>query len=143
MKTQGKLYARWIFLSILRVVVTVLPLAITFLVRRDEYFTAPGQSLKLTIGGVLCLVLLVLAALGKLRALRRIVAVFGLLALSWLFSAILKDLTFLLFMWLIGEVCDLIVAPFALYARSQILVTQTAMATAQAVRAGVQTGGRV
>ena len=143
MKATGKLYLRWILLSLLRVVVTVAPLGITFLVKREAYFTAPGQSLKLTIGGALCLVLLVMAALGKLKILRRIVAVFGALALSWLFSAILNDLTFLLFMWLIGEVCDLIVAPFALYAKQQIAVTHTAMVTAQVVHATAKTGGRV
>lgn len=142
MKTQGKLYARWIFLSILRVLVTVLPLAITFLVRRDAYFTAPGQSIKLTIGGALCMVLLFLATIGKLKMPRRVVAVSCALALSWLFGAIIKDLTFLLAMWLVGEVADLVVAPFALRAKEDITIGRAARVTAGVVREEFA-GGRV
>ena len=142
MKKRNNLYLRWILLSMLRVVVTVAPLAITFIVRRDAYFTAPGQSIKLTIGGALCMVLLFLATIGKLKMPRRVVAVSCALALSWLFGAIIKDLTFLLAMWLVGEVADLVVAPFALRAKEDITIGRAARVTAGVVREEFA-GGRV
>lgn len=134
MKGRIKPYLLWGMLSALRVLVTVAPLGVVFIVKRGEYFTAPGQTMKLSIGGALCMVLLFLAAIGKLKMPRRVVAVFMALSLSWLFGAIVKDLTFLLSMWLIGEVADLMVAPFARRARENITIGRVASATARAVR---------
>lgn len=140
---KHKAYMRLFGFSLLRVAVTVLPLAITLLVNRARYFTAPGQSVKLSIGGVICVVLLFLAAIGKLQTPRRVVAVFMALALSWLFSAIIHDLTLLLFMWLVGEVADLVVAPFARRAREDITINRAAKATAKAVHEELKGSGRV
>ena len=143
MQKTRKLYFKWILLSVLRVLVTVAPLGICLLVNREEYFTAPGQSVKLTIGGLMCVVLLFLAVLGKLKMPRRAVAVFMALSLSWLFSAILDDLILLLFLWLMGEIADLMVAPFALRAGENIRLGRAARVTAQAVAEQMKGGGRV
>lgn len=140
---KNKAYIRLFCFSLLRVVVTVLPLALTLFFNRGRYFTAPGQSVKLSIGGLICVILLFLAVIGKLQAPRRAVAVFMATVLSWLFAAIIHDLTLLLFMWLVGEVADLVVAPFARRAREDITINRAAKATARAVREELGGSGRV
>lgn len=143
MKEKSKLYRRLVLLSLLRVLVTVAPLGIVLIVNRGQYFTAPGQNVKLTIGGTLCFVMLLLAAMGKLKMPRRVTGVAIALLLSWLFAAIIKDLTLLLTMWLVGEVLDMIVAPFARRAAEDITIGRAASVTATAVSEAIGGSGRV
>lgn len=143
MKEKSKLYRRLVLLSLLRVLVTVAPLGIVLIVNRGQYFTAPGQNVKLTIGGMLCLAMLLLAAMGKLKMPRRVTGVAIALLLSWLFAAIIKDLTLLLTMWLVGEVLDMIVAPFARRAAEDITIGRAASVTATAVSEAIGGSGRV
>lgn len=143
MLKESKLALRWLLFCLLRVVVTVAPLTVVFIVKREQYFTAPGQGAKLTLGGLLCLALLFFAATGKFKMPRRVVGVAVALLLSWLFQAILTDLTVLLLAWLIGEVLDLFVAPLTQYAKEEIGIGRAARAQAEALGEALKESGRV
>lgn len=140
---ESKLYVRWMLLSILRVVVTVAPLCIAFIVKREEYFSTVAQTVKLSIGGVICVVLLFVATVGKVPMPSRLVLAFTSLAISWLLGAVIKDLTLLLFMWVIGEVLDLIVAPWANRAQEMLSAIRTGTVVASVVSEEIKKGGRV
>ena len=144
MTGKSKRYLRYALLCVASVLATVAPLATVLILNRERYFTEPGQSVKLTVGGVICVILLLLAVLGKLKMPRRVVAVATALLLSWLFGVILEDITLLLAMWLLGEVIDLFIfAPLVRRAREGITIDRAATATAQAVSEALKGSGRV
>lgn len=83
------------------------PLVICFVIKREEYIKAPGDGLKLGIGGVLLGIIIALMILGRMKMQRRIVSLGISFIMAYLLQAVLADLVLLLGLALLGEALDL------------------------------------
>ena len=82
------------------------PLFTYLLVNRDRYFCTKYDAIKLFSGGLIIMVILLLKTLKKLK-IPTGVSFFGLVCmLSYLLSPVIKDLTVLSFLALVGEIGD-------------------------------------
>lgn len=126
-------------LSLGSLVATVAPLAVTVILKRAEYFTAPAQSVKLALGASLALFFIALKALGRIKIPRGVVGFGIVFLLSYLLESILKDLTLLSGMALLGECLDLLLFRSAIKrTKENIAVSKTASATTDATVTGVE-----
>ena len=53
---------------------SIIPLGLVVWMHRDEYIATVGQAVKLSIGGIIVAILLVLKIIGKLKMPRRVTA---------------------------------------------------------------------
>ena len=83
------------------------PLVICFILKRDEYIKAPGDALKLGVGGVILGIIIALMILGRMKMQRRIIALGVSFIMAYLLQAVLDDLVLLLGLALLGEALDL------------------------------------
>ena len=105
-----KLKRKIILMEILSFVLTILPLIITVVCRLDVYVKTPGDAVKLSVGGIIVLVLLFFKAIGKLKMpAKRVVLYLFFLCLCYFLQAILNDAMLLLAMATLGEVLDIII----------------------------------
>lgn len=104
MKKRSKLY----ILYIASFLATVAPLVIYIIVNKDKYVRTVEDSIKLSIGFIICALLLLLKVIGKLKLPSRIMTYSTVLLLSYLLDAVLEDLIVLSFLALVGELIDLI-----------------------------------
>jgi hypothetical protein len=96
-------------LSILSFFAAIAPIIITVAVNWGDYIKQPSDAMKLSIGGIIVLVLLFMKTIGKLKMpAKRVVGYMFALILCYLLSEILKDIVFLLAMATLGEVVDLV-----------------------------------
>lgn len=115
-----------------------------------EYVKTAADAVKLTVGGLMMAVVLVVTALGKLGVPRRIVVEVVLLLLAYFLQPVLSDLVMILTVTIAGEAMDIICFKRAIRATSEaIMIEKTsggaADKTAQRVEEIVKTyfGGRV
>jgi hypothetical protein len=85
---------------------SIIPLGLVVWMHRDEYIATVGQAVKLSIGGIIVAILLLLKIIGKLKMPRRVTAFAMIFILSWLLAVVLQDLMLLSGAALIGEVVD-------------------------------------
>lgn len=126
-----KLKKRIILMQMLSFLVSILPLLITVVLRWDNYIQKPSDAVKLSIGGIVIIVLIFLKAIGKLRMPQKRVIIYSfMLVMCYLLSTILNDITFLIFMATIGEVLDLVICqPILNKAKEQLVLEKNADAT--------------
>jgi hypothetical protein len=132
-------------LCVLSYIVSILPLVITFAFNLDKYTKSAEATVKLTIGGLIVLVLLLIRTLGKTIP-GGIGGALIAFILAFLLEAIIADLVLLLGMFLLGECLDIIFIRRRIATlREDILVDKTAKATADQVEAVFKkyNGGRV
>lgn len=139
MKARSKLlwhYALWAAASF---VVLVAPLVTVLIVKRGVYFAMVTDVWKISIGGGICAILLLLLILGKLKAPGGVVTLAVVCLISWLLDAILDDLFLLSLCALLGKVVDWIVfAPRLRRLRRLLDMNEQATVTAMAVAAAVK-----
>ena len=104
--TRGKLLFRYVLCCIASFAVLVAPLTSVLIAKRAIYFTTIADVWKISIGGMICAMLLMLLILGKLRVPGGIIALSVVCLLAWLLDAILDDLLLLSFCALLGKVVD-------------------------------------
>ena len=141
-KQKIKLYA----LYALSFLISAAPLVITFAINFDKYTETVAESVKLTLGGIITLVLLFLKAIGKLGTPKGIVGPLVAFMLSVMLEAILHDLALLLGMYLLGEAIDMICLRWYIKKmREDMKIEKTAKATATQVEDAIKkyVGGRV
>lgn len=133
-KKKTNLKIKLFVLYISSFIVSVAPLLICFVLNRSKYVKAPGDTVKLCIGGLLVLVFIFLKVVGKLKMPRRIV-LFGIVFLmTYLLQAILHDLLLLSGMALIGEILDYMFFQRAIrITKENIVIGKTAETTAAQV----------
>ena len=85
---------------------SIIPLGLVVWIHRDEYIATVGQAVKLSIGGIIVAILLLLKIIGKLKMPRRVTVFAMIFILSWLLAVVLQDLMLLSGAALIGEVVD-------------------------------------
>ena len=123
------------FLCATSYVVSILPLVIAFLLNIDRYTESVEATVKLTVGGIIVLVLLLVRTLGNTMP-SGIGATLAAFICAYLLQAILTDLVLLLGMFLFGELLDVIFFKRKITTlREDILVEKTATATAEQVEA--------
>ena len=104
--TIRRLKWRRFWLVVCSFLASIIPLGLVVWMHRDEYIATVGQAVKLSIGGIIVAILLLLKIIGKLKMPRRVTAFAMIFILSWLLAAVLQDLMLLSGAALFGEVVD-------------------------------------
>lgn len=133
-KKKPNLKVRLVFLYIGSFIISIAPLLAILGIRWNKYTATPADTVKLCAGGVICLVLVFLKVIGKLKIPRRIV-LFGIVfVMTYLLQSILNDLLLLSGMALAGELLDFVCFQRAIrITKENILIGKTADATTQKV----------
>ena len=127
---------RWVLWSLAGFLSLTVPLTTVLIVNRARYFTTSAEVLKISVGGMICLVLIALLVFGKLRVPGGLVSLAIVYGLSVLLESILRDLTLLSGIALCSKAVDSIFfAPRARAAKERITIEKTADATAGKVTA--------
>ena len=129
-----KLKRNLVFLYIGSFLVSIAPLLAVLITRWNVYTKTPGDTVKLCIGGVICLFFIFLKVIGKLKMPSRIVLFGVVFALVYLLKAILDDLLLLSGMALAGELLDMLFFQMAIRrTKERILIDETSTATSEKV----------
>ena len=129
-----KLKRNLVFLYIGSFLVSIAPLLAVLITRWNVYTKTPGDTVKLCIGGVICLFFIFLKVIGKLKMPSRIVLFGVVFALVYLLKAILDDLLLLSGMALAGELLDMLFFQMAIRrTKERILIEKTSTATSEKV----------
>lgn len=136
MKKENKpnLKARLILLYIFSFLVSIAPVTVCLILNWGDYVKTPGDTIRLSLGGIALACILFLKVIGKLKMPRRIVAFGIVFVMAYLLQSVLQDLLLLSGMALLGEFVD-----FAIFQRAikktkeNILVGKTADKTAEQV----------
>lgn len=118
---------------------STLPLLICFITNWDKYTKTPSDTVKLCIGGVMCLLFIFMKVVGKLKMPRRIVLFGAVFLLTYLMKSVLDDLPIISGMALLGEAIDyfLFQRPIRLM-KEGIVIDKTAEATTAQVEAVIK-----
>lgn len=129
-----KLKRNLVFLYIGSFLVSIAPLLAVLIARWNVYTKTPGDTVKLCIGGVICLFFIFLKVIGKLKMPSRIVLFGVVFALVYLLKVILDDLLLLSGMALVGELLDMFFFQMAIRrTKERILIDKTSTATSEKV----------
>ena len=129
-----KLKRNLVFLYIGSFLVSIAPLLAVLIARWNVYTKTPGDTVKLCIGGVICLFFIFLKVIGKLKMPSRIVLFGVVFTLVYLLKAILDDLLLLSGMALAGELLDMLFFQMAIRrTKERILIEKTSTATSEKV----------
>lgn len=127
---KPNLKLRLVFLYIGSFIVSIAPLVFCFAWNWDDYTKTPGDTVKLSLGGIILFTLVFMKVIGKLKMPRRIVSFGIVFVMAYLLQAVLKDLLLLSGMALLGEFIDYVFFQKAIKrAKENILVGKTADVT--------------
>ena len=130
-----------VLLHILSVILSICPVTIFFFCNLDKYTKSQAETVKLTAGGILLLVIVILKVLGKLKIPSGIV-LYGIgFILVYLLSAIIKDLIVFMFLALVGEILSTICNAVIKSSKKKLEREKTASITAEEIKKVI--GGRV
>ena len=133
-KTKRQLKRKLLLLYIVSLLVTLGPLVAVLAINWRGYTETAAETVKLTMGGMLIAVFMLLKVLGKLKIPRRVVCYAFVFALAYLLEAVLADLMILSGAALLGEVIDYIFLQRAIKGTKEaVLAAGTADATADRV----------
>ena len=134
MLTMKKMKCKLFFLYIGSFLVSIAPLVTVLWVRWGVYTKKPEDTVKLCIGGLICLLFIFLKVVGKLKMPSRIVLFGVVFALVYLLKAILDDLLLLSGMAFAGEFLDMLFFQRAIrLTKESILIDKTSTATAEKI----------
>ena len=131
---KPNLKARLVWLYIGSFIVSIAPLVVCLALNWKDYTKTPGDTVKLTLGGIIVAVLLFMKVIGKLKMPRRVVAFGIVFVMAYLLQSILNDLLLLSGRALLGEFVDFAIFQRAIKkTRENILVGKTADRTTEQV----------
>jgi hypothetical protein len=134
MKTKRQLKRRLHLLYVVSFIVTLAQLIAVLAINWQSYTETAAEAVKLTVGGVLVAIFMLLKVLGKLKIPRRVVCYAFVFALAYLLEAVLADLMILSGAAMLGEVVDYIFLQRAIKGTKEaVLAAGTADATAERV----------
>lgn len=134
MKTVTKFKIRLVFLYIGSFIATAFPLAVTVFLKRGEYMTTVGETVKLSAGIIIGGIFLLLKVVGKLRMPKRLVLYVIIVLMAYLLAPLLDDLILLGSMAIIGELCDILLFGTAIKkTKEKIVMEENATLTADKV----------
>ena len=144
MEDKKRLKRRYITLYLCSYLALVGPLLTVLGINHARYFTTVADTVKIGIGGVICLVLVALLIGGKLRVPGSLVVIFFVFIMSWLLGNLLEDMMLLSGCALAGKAVDWIFfAPHLRRLGERIHMIEQADITASAVSAASGRNGRV
>ena len=121
-------------LCILSLLTSVAPLVIYVVINRDRYVSTVTETVKLSVGCMICVVLLLLKLLGKLKMPSSTMAFSVIFLLSYFLKSVTDDLLVLSFLALVGDIADKILFYIPIKRiRENITINKTADATAEKV----------
>ena len=139
MKQRAKLWRGFILWGIASFLSLVGPLATVLIINRDRYFTTVHDAVRLTIGGALCVIFLLVLIFGKMKAPSSIFVFAFVYLLACLLEPIFKDLKLLSGVALCGKVVDWIFfTPRLRHCREQLRMHEQADVTAKAMVAALK-----
>ena len=95
-----------VLLFICSFVCSVAPITVYFAVNSEKYIKSPEDTFKLCLGGLICLGLIMLKVIGKLKLPSSTVAFGFLFLLSYLLKSITDDILIFSFLALVGDLAD-------------------------------------
>ena len=95
-----------LFMYICSFICSVAPITVYFAVNSEKYIKSPEDTFKLCLGGLICLCLIMLKVLGKLKLPSSTVAFGFLFLLSYLLKSITDDILIFSFLALVGDLAD-------------------------------------
>ena len=95
-----------VLLFICSFICSIAPITVYFAVNSEKYIKSPEDTFKLCFGGLICLCLLMLKVIGKLKLPSSTVAFGILFLLSYLLKSITDDILIFSFLALIGDLAD-------------------------------------
>ena len=95
-----------VLLFICSFICSVAPIIVYFAVNSEKYIKTPEDTFKLCFGGLICLGLIMLKVIGKLKLPSSTVAFGFLFLLSYLLKSITDDLLIFSFLALAGDLAD-------------------------------------
>lgn len=135
-----------IWLRIAGYLASITPILVVIGFNWDDYFSTTVGAVKLSIGGIICLSLLFLKSINKLKMPeKRVVFYLIVFGLAYLLESVLYDLVLLTGAALLGEIIDMPITAKADSMQKQLDVNMTAKATAEQIKAVSEdeTSGRV
>lgn len=99
-------------LYLLSFVLSIGPIAIFVVFNIDSYVSTTYEAIKLSLGGIMVAIIMILKVLGKLKIPSRVVVFSFVLVLSYLLNSLIMDLCILSFLALVGEFFDLVLGIF-------------------------------
>ncbi len=126
-------------LYLAELVMLVGPLFAVLIANRERYFTTVAETVKIGIGGGICLVFVALLIFGKLKVPGSMFLFAFIFTLSWLLGPLLKDLTLLSGVAMASKAVDLVlITPRVRVIRERITIGKTADATTKQVEEVLQ-----
>ena len=95
-----------VLLFICSFICSVAPITVYFAVNSEKYIKSPEDTFKLCLGGLICLGLIMLKVIGKLKLPSSTVAFGFLFLLSYLLKSITDDILIFSFLALVGDLAD-------------------------------------
>ncbi len=130
---------RHFLLCVAELVLLIGPLLGVLIANKDRYFTTVAETVKLSIGGSICVVFMVLLIFGKLRVPGSMFFITFVFVMSWLLGPLLEDLMLLSGVAMASKAVDLVlVTPRIRALREQITIGKTANATTKQVEEVLQ-----
>ena len=131
---KSDLKKRLIWLYMGSFIVSLAPVLMCLVFNWNKYVKAPSDVMKLTIAGIVLVIILFLKVIGKLKMPRRVVTFGIVFILSYLLKSVLEDLILLSGMALLGEFIDCAIFQWAIKkTKEEIIVDKTADKTAEQV----------
>ena len=95
-----------VLLFICSFICSIAPITVYFAVNSEKYIKSPEDTFRLCFGGLICICLLMLKVIGKLKLPSSTVAFGILFLLSYLLKSITDDILIFSFLALIGDLAD-------------------------------------
>ena len=95
-----------VLLFICSFICSIAPITVYFAVNSERYIKSPEDTFKLCFGGLICLGIIMLKVLGKLKLPSSTVAFGFLFLLSYLLKSITDDILIFSFLALVGDLAD-------------------------------------
>ena len=95
-----------VLLFICSFICSIAPITVYFAVNSEKYIKSPEDTFKLCLGGLICLGLIMLKVIGKLKLPSSTVAFGFLFLLSYLLKSITDDILIFSFLALVGDLAD-------------------------------------
>ena len=125
--------ARLPLLYVLSFILSVGPALTFFFVNFGKYVTSVTDGIRLSLGGVMLLVITVLKVTGLLKMPPRMLLFALIFAGAYLLESILGDIIIFSFLALVGEALDAVCRIFIRREKERIVIEKTAIQTAEAL----------
>lgn len=140
MKTKKpNLKARLIFLHIGSFIITLAPVLIFIICNWGDYVKTGADTVKISLGLVIAIILVIMKVIGKLKMPSRVVTYAVVCVMSYFLYPLIQDIVWLSALCLAGEVLDLLIfqRPIKIL-REKIAIEKTSDATSEKVSAQVK-----